>query len=218
MPRSNSSFGVCDGGAVVRAAVALGLRGGGGGNVPRSRGRWYWRDRAARPAARPLAPWPGRQLAAAQRPRRARRIGILASDRRRRRAGGPARWAGGRRGWFLRDRRGRRDLRIMMRPAAAAAARTGGGDTGAAATLGRAGAAGGAPPACNCRICSSSCRLRYCSSSFWPVSCRSWFSSCWIRVSGSTSSACGNDCASARVDSTHHRGERDGADNPMKSG
>ncbi|KYG23742.1 hypothetical protein SE92_28760 [Bradyrhizobium sp. AT1] len=33
--------------------------------------------------------------------------------------------------------------------------------------------------------------MRYCSSSFWPVSWRSWFSSRSIRISGS-SSVCAN--------------------------
>ena len=82
MPRSNSSFGVADGGKVVSAALAPGARGGGGsaGRIARRR---CWRDRAARPAPRPPGAPTGafgrhRELAAAERARRAGGIRILA--------------------------------------------------------------------------------------------------------------------------------------------
>ena len=232
MPRSNSSFGVAEGGK-------RGQRGAGAGTAR------AWRqcaagiaragraeiERLARPASAGRADrrlhW--RSATGRRRARAARRgqfgfwLGSKASPRRR-----PG---GRRRGRLLHDRRGRCDLRLLVSRLRLRIARLGlrlpwlglgctGGGSGrlAAATLGwatggwPAGATAAPPPSCLSR--SSSWRLRYCSSSFWPVSCRSWFSSRWIRISRSASS----DCADACEDERQHRGDRRGAGSIKKSG
>ena len=175
------------------------------------------RDRAARPARarrarRPRASFGNRHLTAAERARRAGGVGILAgiegvaaaAAAAPARLPGPARSARATRSAAAgRSRAGPADNPAAgARPAADSLA----ADSPAAPAAGRAepGAAlrprwaaqpeagrparGGAAPSWRSR--SSSWRLRYCSSSFWPVSCRSWFSSRWIRISGSASSDC----------------------------
>ena len=111
MPRSNSSFGVAEGGSVVSAALAPGPRGGGG---RRGRAGWYRRGRAARPGRvrrerRPAHRWRSaadrRQAHAARRARSDSGWG-----RRHRRGGG----RGLRRRRLLNDRRRCRDLRLLV--------------------------------------------------------------------------------------------------------
>src|SRR4029078_5610312 len=118
-----SSFGVAEGGRVVSAALAPGTRAGGSAGpepsglvAPRSSGS---------PGARPPAGPTGASLAIGNWPPPSARgapgafgfwFGSKASPRRRPRAGGAAgpRLSGGRRGRFLHDRRGRRDLRLLV--------------------------------------------------------------------------------------------------------
>ena len=160
MPRSNSSFGVADGGEVVSAPLAPGPRGGrrnaACAGICRS-SRRYWRDRAARraaPAGAPTGPAGDRQLAAAERARRAGRVRVLAGIEGIAAAARRGRGAG----WLLDDRRGRRDLLLLVAgccadsrlgPAGPAAARAdaGAGRTAAGGTAATLGWAGRAPAA-----------------------------------------------------------------------
>ena len=204
MPRSNSSFGVADGGRVVSAGARAGSscrRRQGAGRIARPAGVGEI-ERLPCPAAAGSADRAlrgNRQLAAAERLRRARGIGILAGIE------GIATAPAWRRRHALRgllhDRRRRGNLRTRLHSRLdlglpdrrRTRLRCGrGGDIGLGAAGGPPGAA--CAPPCSALSRSSSCRLRYCSSSFWPVSWRSRFSSCWIRISASGSSDC---CAKA---------------------
>ena len=117
MPRSNSSFGVADGGSVVSAPVALVLRGGGGGKAPAaswSRPRRYSQDRAdtLRRARRARQPALRQGSGAGRRQARAAHRGRSGSgwDRRHRHGAGPV--PGASRS-FLDDRRRSSDLRLI---------------------------------------------------------------------------------------------------------
>ena len=114
MPRSNSSFGVAEGGSVVSAALAPGrARAGGGGATGIARAGRAEIERLAGPASAGRADRRfigDRQLAAAERARRAGRVRILAGIE------GIAAAAAGRRRRrrLLHDRRGRGDLRLLV--------------------------------------------------------------------------------------------------------
>ena len=208
MPRSNSSRGVAEGGRVVESRPA-GLRrrpccagGSGAGAAPADKRPPVLARSSGSPASRPPGAPTGASAGIGSWPPPSARgapgafgfwLGIegIATAAR---PGAPAARL------LLHDRRGRSDLRLLVSSAARLAAaadwllaiaglRRWAGGT--AATLGCAGGAVRARRPASARRRSSSWRLRYCSSSFWPVSCRSWFSSRSIRISGSPSSDCG---------------------------
>ena len=235
MPRSNSSFGVADGGAVVSAALARRTARRAAAAPPGSRGLVLPRSSGSPGPRPPGAPTGGlvrRSATGRRRARAARRAHSDSGwDRRHRRGGArPGRGAGRllEIGAVLRSAAAR--SRLLRLPGWAADSPAGPAGSRlrrrwpdaadwAAPRRRWAGrpeagrrAPGGAPPSCLRR--SSSWRLRYCSSSFWPVSCRSWFSSRWIRISGSASS----DCAKAVRRQRQQRGERRGAGHVKKSG
>ena len=116
MPRSNSSFGVAEGGNVVSAALAPGARAGGGappGRAPVARAGGAEVERLARPASAGRADGRvvgDRQLAAAERARRAGGVRVRVGVE-----GIATAAAGGRCcRLLLNDRRGGCDLRLLV--------------------------------------------------------------------------------------------------------